>query len=68
MTEIDWSLGTFEGVRRDQARRAASTTPSQRMAWLEDMLRLALSTGALERERELKQRAIDKAWYGEPST
>lgn len=67
MAEIDWSLGTFEGVRRDQARRAATATPDQRMAWLEEMLRFALACGALEREREAKQRAIDRAWYGERS-
>lgn len=67
MAEIDWSLGTFEGVRRDQARRAASATPEQRMAWLEEMLRFALACGALERERKAKQRAIDRDWYREQS-
>lgn len=66
MAEGDWSLGTFEGVRRDQARRQATSTVAQRLAWLEDMLRLALVSGALQRERELKQRAIDRAWLEEP--
>jgi hypothetical protein len=64
MSEADWSLGTFEGVRRDQARRAAAATPAQRIEWLEEILRLAMATGALQRERRLKQRAIDEAWYG----
>ena len=67
MSEADWSLGTFEGVRRDQARRAAAATPAQRIAWLEEMLQLALASGALQRERRLKQREIDKAWYGLPA-
>jgi hypothetical protein len=62
MTEGDWALGTFEGVRRDQARRAATASVTQRLAWLEDMLRLALASGALQRERDLKQRAIDRVW------
>jgi hypothetical protein len=62
MSDTDWTLGTFEGVRRDQARRAATSTVAQRLAWLEDVLQLALSSGALQRERQLKQRAIDEAW------
>jgi hypothetical protein len=65
VTEGDWSLGTFEGVRRDQARRQAASTVAERLAWLEDMLGLALASGALQRERDLKQRAIDRAWLEE---
>ena len=68
MTEIDWSLGTFEGVRADQARRMATTTPDERLAWLEDVLRLALGSGALERVRQQRQREVESAWYGDPGT
>ena len=62
MTDDDWSLVTFEAVRRDQARRAATSTIEQRWEWLEEMLHLSLASGALQRERERKQRAIDEAW------
>lgn len=65
MSENDWSLAAYDAVQEDQARRAASSTVEQRLAWLEDVLRLALASGALQRERDLKQRAIDRAWYGE---
>ena len=36
---------------------AANTTPLQRLEWLEDMLDLALQTGALANARELEDEA-----------
>lgn len=42
----DWPVG-FDSSREDQARMWARATAAQRLAWLEDAVRLALRTGAL---------------------
>jgi hypothetical protein len=43
---------TFDKHRREQiVRIARTTTPAQRLAWLEEMIRLALRTGALPKRR-----------------
>lgn len=42
----------FDEHRREQLRGIArGTTPAQRLAWLEEVLRIAHQSGALERER-----------------
>lgn len=60
--DIDWSLGTFEGVERERERRLQKTTPAERLAWLEDALALAAASGALARARADKQREVDELW------
>ncbi len=39
--------------------RASSTTPGQRLAWLEECLLLAQASGALARDRTRRQRWAD---------
>lgn len=47
----------WEQHRREQMRAIArGTTPARRLAWLEEALRLALQSGALERERAARAR------------
>jgi hypothetical protein len=65
MSDSDWSFGTFAGAKQAQRQRLAATTAAQRLSWLDDMLGFARASGVLERVWERKQRAIDKAWYGE---
>ena len=60
----DWSAGTWEGLELAPARQVAAATPQQRMAWLEDALRLAYASGALQRARRERQRAADELWRG----
>lgn len=40
----------FERHRREQLRLRLRATPAQRLAWLEDAIRLAHATGALPRK------------------
>lgn len=58
----DWSAGTWEGLEREQRRRIAAATPAARLAWLEDALRLAHASGALQRARDERQRECDELW------
>ncbi len=42
--------------RREQLRSIATSTVEQRLEWLEDALRLTLTSGALQRERAARAR------------
>lgn len=64
MSEHNWEAATFEGAAAVHARELAALTPPERVVLLEQLLEIAQGSGALQRERELKQREIDKAWYG----
>lgn len=68
MGDIDWSLGTYEGIERDREQRLATTTPAERLAWLEDALALAASSGALAQARTDKQRELDELWAAGEAT
>jgi hypothetical protein len=46
-----WEAG-WESSRRAQLEAQAAATPAQRLAWLEEALRLALAAGALPRPVE----------------
>lgn len=59
---LDWSAGTFDGLRRAQQRDIAALTPEQRLEWLGGALDLALSTGALARARAARQAEVDEGW------
>lgn len=50
----DWPV-TWAAQRADQLDRVLAASPAQRLAWLEDMIRIAFQTGALPR-RETEQR------------
>ena len=43
-------------ARDELAEIVATTTPSQRLDWLEEVLDLAYASGALARARELEER------------
>ncbi len=62
MTTEPWARATFAGTERAQADVIASLTVDQRIALLEELLALAEASGALQRSREAKQRAIDELW------
>lgn len=47
--EQDWDAD-WEGSRRYHLTRCLDATPSQRLAWLEEMLELLQLTGALKRD------------------
>jgi hypothetical protein len=53
----------WEQRRLEQLRAfARRTTPAQRLAWLEEAMRIALHSGALERERAARARYYDELW------
>lgn len=60
--QADWSAGTFAGLPVQQRRAAADASPAQRLAWLEEALRLAEASGALGRARLSRQRAREACW------
>ena len=45
-TESEWDA-TWAGTRRAQLKTGLSATPEQRLAWLEEAMRLAYASGAL---------------------
>lgn len=47
-TDTDWQVD-WAGRRDTQMTAAMDASPAQRLAWLEEMLRLAYQTGALPR-------------------
>jgi hypothetical protein len=49
--EGDWHVD-WEGHRRWQLTAAMEATPAQRLAWLEEVIRIAYQSGALPREPE----------------
>jgi len=57
-----WSVGTFGGLRRAQARSIAALTPQQRFDWLHSALDLAAGAGTLARLRAARGRAATRTW------
>jgi hypothetical protein len=49
--KIDWSLTTFDGVRREQLRRARSMTIPQRLEALEQLSHMAVYISAIPLRR-----------------
>lgn len=41
------TMGTFEETARSHVQQSLSSTPAQRLAWLEEALKLAYQAGAL---------------------
>ncbi|HEX3611748.1 MAG TPA: hypothetical protein VHU88_08695 [Sporichthyaceae bacterium] len=62
MTEPTWEAATFEGAAEAQAAAVAALTPTQRVELLEQLLEIALTSGALQRSRQQKQLALDQLW------
>ena len=46
-TPDPWETVTWAGLERAQFRDVLSATPAQRLAWLEEAMRLAHASGAL---------------------
>ena len=51
---------SYEDARRRSLTRGLLASPSERVAWLEQVLRLAQQTGALERHRAQKNNGAFK--------
>ena len=49
--EGEWPV-SWGANRRDQLRTALEATPDQRLLWLEEAIRLAFKSGALESRRK----------------
>lgn len=62
MDEKDWAAATFAGASVAQADAVAALTATERVALLEQLLELAVASGALRRSREAKQRGLDALW------
>ena len=45
--QVDWSLGTYEGARREQIRRWSQLSLTQVIQALEDMEQLAIRCGSM---------------------
>lgn len=52
--EVEWHVD-WDEQRRWQLRSTAAASPAQRLAWLEDAIRLAYSSGALDRARRERE-------------
>ena len=50
-TQNDWSADDWESARRRAFTLALSATPAERLAWLEEMMRIAHASGALPKPR-----------------
>jgi hypothetical protein len=59
--DIDWSLTTWEGARREQLRRAAALTLRERMHALEDMAEVT------ERFRRMRETAQSRPTLAAPA-
>ena len=46
-----WDAASWEGAERAQLETMLTATPAQRLAWLEQAMRLAHASGALEAAR-----------------
>ena len=46
-----WDAASWEGVERAQLETMLAATPAERLAWLEEAMRLAHASGALEAAR-----------------
>jgi uncharacterized tellurite resistance protein B-like protein len=57
-----WARATFAGATEAQAQAIADLTAEARIALLEQLLEVALTSGALQRARDEKQRALDRLW------
>lgn len=47
-----WDAASWEGAERAQLKTMLAATPAERLAWLEEAMRLAHASGALEAARE----------------
>lgn len=59
-----WDEATFDGHESAQRRRAATASPAQRLAAVEQLLRDADRLGLIAPWRERKQRDLMTAWVG----
>jgi hypothetical protein len=62
MSDDPWVRTTFAGTEQAQAELIADLTVDERLALLEQLLDIARESGALQRSREAKQRAVDELW------
>jgi uncharacterized tellurite resistance protein B-like protein len=62
MSDDVWRRATFHGTEQAQADLVADLTPDARLMLLEQLLEIAQASGALQRSREEKQRALDEIW------
>jgi hypothetical protein len=60
--EDAWTAATFDGAAGAQAEKVAALTATERVELLEQLLELAAASGALQRARDEKQRALDLLW------
>gem|GEM_PF-1413814 len=58
-SQADWQAD-WESHRRWQLTSALAATPSQRLAWLEEMIRLAYRSGALGRTKDDRTSSGDR--------
>jgi hypothetical protein len=47
----DWQADDWESARKRTLTLALSATPAQRLAWLEEAIRIAAASGALPKPR-----------------
>lgn len=62
MNADGWDAATFAGAQAAQDRDISDLTPDARVALLEQLLAVAIASGALQRARDEKQRVLDEMW------
>ena len=62
MSDEGWDAATFAGAREAHDRAVSDLTAEARVAMLEQLVEVAVASGALQRARDEKQRALDELW------
>jgi hypothetical protein len=57
-----WDDTTFSGASEATAARVAAWTPQERLDWMEEALEVLVDSGALQRDRDRRQRDVDALW------
>jgi hypothetical protein len=64
----DWVADDWESARRRSFVRGLQATPTERMAWLEEMIRLAWASGALPHPRAANGERLDETTAASKTT
>lgn len=67
MAEEEWAV-SWDAHRRAQLRDVATLSIAERLAWLQEALELARSSGALALSCETRDREALRVWNSERST
>jgi hypothetical protein len=59
--DVDWVADDWESARRRSFVRGLRVSPTERVAWLEEMIQVAWASGALPHPRSALGERLDRA-------